>query len=289
MTDGLAILNQFFGSATAFELSLFLISILTGLLGAILGIGGGIFIVPVLTLMFGVHIRYAIGASIVSVIATSCSAASVFLRKGMTNIRLALVLEIATTLGALIGVALSSYVSPRFLFILFSLVLLYSGLLVLKNRVQDIGLTKNDKWAEKLSLGSSYFDLQLGQEVKYGVANFPKAFVFMGFAGVISALLGIGSGVLKVPAMDAIMKLPIKISSATSNFMIGVTAAAGASAYFLKGDVIPAIAAPVALGVFVGSKIGARIMTRLPSSGIRKLFVIVLLLAAVQMLLKAFK
>lgn len=251
-----------------------------------LGLGGGVIIVPVLTLLFGINIRYAIGASIVSVIATSSGAAVAYLKDHVTNIRVAMLLEVATTLGALSGALLSAYFSTQALFLVFAAILLYSAVLMIKKR-EVHSLAKSDDWlANKLSLHSSYPDHREGRTIHYAVTRTPLGLVLMYGAGIISGLLGVGSGVLKVPAMDTAMRLPIKVSSATSSFMIGVTAAASAGAYYMRGDIIPFVAAPVAIGVLIGSRLGTRIMMKMHSENLRKIFLVVLLLIAVQMGLK---
>jgi uncharacterized membrane protein YfcA len=268
-----------------------LISIFAGALGSILGLGGGIIVIPALTLLFGVDIRYAIGASIVSVIATSSGAAARYVRDHMTNIRVAIFLEVATTTGAIFGAILSSYIQSRFLFLLFSLLLLQSAFTMWRRgdpEKKELSKTpsKGHPWAHFLKLHSHYPDFHLGKNVNYVVENVPLGFLYMFGAGILSALLGIGSGALKVLAMDSAMKLPIKVSSATSNFMIGVTAAASAGAYYMKGDIKPEIAAPVALGVLIGSYIGAGLMTKMKSHLIRKIFIFILLIISVQMGIK---
>jgi uncharacterized membrane protein YfcA len=269
---------------------LFLISVFAGCLGSILGLGGGIILIPALTLGYGVHIRYAVGASIVSVIATSSGAAASYVRDRVTNIRLAIYLEMATTLGALCGVMISSRIHSQWIFVLFAFSLLQSAYFMWR-RSEGARAQKliPHPWSEKLRFNSSFVDPSIKQEIEYKVAQVPRGFLYMWVAGVLSGLLGIGSGILKVVAMDQAMGLPIKVSSATSNFMIGVTAAASAGAYFLKGDILPELAAPVALGVLVGASAGSRIMMHLPAKRIRKLFVIVLVVVAVQMLLKGLK
>lgn len=273
---------------------IFSISIFAGSLGAILGLGGGIIVIPALTLMFGIDIRYAIGASIVSVIATSAGAAARYVRDHMANIRLAIFLEVATTSGAVFGAFLSSYFESRYLFLLFSLLLLHSAYSMWRRGREE----KNEKalsgspghpWAQALRLNSRYPDFHQGRDVSYVVESVPLGFVYMFGAGILSALLGIGSGILKVLAMDSAMKLPIKVSSATSNFMIGVTAAASAGAYYMKGDILPEIAAPVALGVLLGSFIGAHFMHRMKNQWIRNVFIFILLIVSVQMAVKGFQ
>ncbi|MBC7693158.1 MAG: sulfite exporter TauE/SafE family protein [Methylotenera sp.] len=277
-------------SPKLFELILLLISVSAGVFGAILGLGGGVIIVPALTLIFGIHIRYAIGASIVSVIATSSGAAATYVRDRITNIRVAMVLEVATVIGALFGASISTRIDPSHLYGLFAAMLIVSAWLMYRKKPKGLRLAVAEKgsWAEKLRLNSSYPDFQLKKEVSYGVTNVPLGFVLMIGAGVISGLLGVGSGALKVPAMDTAMSLPIKVSSATSNFMIGVTAAASAGPSYMRGNIVPFLAAPVALGVLLGSYLGAKIMMRLRNKRIRSLFIVVLLLVSLEMALRAF-
>ncbi|CAB3890709.1 hypothetical protein LMG26858_03714 [Achromobacter anxifer] len=257
-------------------------------LGGVLGMASGIFIVPILTLLFGVDIHVAIGASIISVIACSCGSAAPFLRGRLTNVRLAIVLETATTLGALTGVFLIGIVSTQFLYGLFAVILAVSAQQMLARRREAAAIAPDAaSWATALRLHSSFPDRARGTEVHYQVDRVPLGLSLMYGAGLISALLGIGSGVLKIPAMDAALKLPIKVSSATSNFMIGVTAAASAGAYFVRGDIDIGIAGPVALGSVAGALLGARLLMGLPADKLRVFFVIVLSLLAVQMLLSA--
>lgn len=272
-----------------FELILFLSSVAAGTFGALLGLGGGVIIVPVLTLGLGINIRYAIGASIVSVIATSSGAAATYVKDHLTNIRVAMLLEVATTVGALSGAVLSTYIPEKQLFLVFSCILLYSAWIMLRKRNHDdiTPLVDSDYWAKRFKLNSSYPDHAIGKEISYAVTHVPLGFSLMMGAGVISGLLGIGSGALKVPAMDSAMRLPIKVSSATSNFMIGVTAAASAGAYYMRGDILPLVAAPVALGVLLGSWFGTKLMMKLHSHRIRSLFIGVLTIIALQMGLKA--
>jgi uncharacterized membrane protein YfcA len=266
------------------SLILLCISVFAGILGSILGLGGGIIVIPALTLGFGIDIRYAIGASIVSVIATSSGAAARYVRDHMTNVRLAIFLEVGTTTGAILGAVISSYIHSNFLFILFALLLLQSAYMMWsRGKNEHAVLQTAHPWATYLKLNSSYPDYHLGKEVEYLVDNVPLGFFYMLGAGLLSGLLGIGSGILKVLAMDSAMKLPIKVSSATSNFMIGVTAAASAGAYYMKGDILPEIAAPVAIGILIGSLLGAHWMTRLPNKVIRKVFIFVLIVVAIQM------
>jgi len=270
-----------------FVLICFVISIAAGFIGSLLGLGGGLIVIPALTLALKVDIRYAIGASIVSIIATSSGAAAAYVRERMTNLRVAMVLEVATTLGALTGGFLAGRLAVRWLFVVFGLVMACSAVMMLRKRhsaASDEG--EGTPWANYLRLHGSYYDGALNKEVPYRVVRARLGLALMYVAGVMSGLLGIGSGVLKVPAMDLGMRLPIKVSSATSNFMIGVTAAASAGLYFARGDINPFIAGPVAAGILVGAMVGARVMGRLHHSLIRYVFVAVLLLVSVQMLLK---
>lgn len=250
----------------------------------------GIFIVPILTLLFGVDIHVAIGASIISVIACSCGSAAPFLKERLTNIRLAIVLETATTLGAVTGVFLIGIVSTSFLYGLFSVILAVSAKQMLARRREVVyaGIPDLKGWGTALRLHSRFPDRVLGRDIEYQVSRVPLGLSLMYAAGLISALLGIGSGVLKIPAMDTALKLPIKVSSATSNFMIGVTAAASAGAYFVRGDIDIGIAGPIALGSVAGALLGARLLMGLPAERLRIFFVVVLTLLAVQMFLSAF-
>jgi uncharacterized membrane protein YfcA len=272
-----------------FAIWLFTVSLGASTLGGMLGMAGGIFIVPILAIFGHVDIHTAIGASLVSVIACSCGSAAPFLRGGLTNIRLAVVLEVATTLGALSGVFLFGVVPVSWLFFPFAIVLLLSAQQMMARRGDPAtNSAVSGRWTAMLRLDSSYPDRELGQMNAYRVHRVPMGMMLMYGAGLISALLGIGSGVLKIPAMDTALRLPIKVSSATSNFMIGVTAAASAGAYFVRGDVVTTVAGPVALGSFVGAALGARILMRVSNDRVRFLFVVVLVALASQMLLQAF-
>jgi uncharacterized protein len=275
-----------------FVLWLFAVSVGASALGGMLGMASGIFIVPILTMFGHLEFHSAIAASIVSVIACSCGSAAPFLRAGLTNIRLAIVLETATTLGALTGVLLVGVIPVPFLYFLFAMILVLPAQQMLARRgepVSESNAVDSRRWISVLRLDSSYPDRALGRDVAYQVHRVSLGMLLMYGAGLISALLGIGSGVLKIPAMDTALRLPIKVSSATSNFMIGVTAAASAGAYFLRGDIVSAIAGPVALGSVLGSLLGARILMAVSNDRIRLLFVIVLLVLAAQMFLSAFR
>lgn len=266
-------------------LQILMFSVFAGILGAVLGLGGGIIVTPVLTLLFGIDIQIAIGASLISVIATSSGAAIAYIRDKITNIRVGMFLEIATTVGAITGALIAGMIAPQLLYIIFGLLLLYSALAMLKKTKQELPENVPLSGAAKtLKLQGEYYDKALNRQVAYNVDNVPGAFGVMYLAGVISGLLGIGSGSFKVMAMDMFMKLPLKVSSATSNFMMGVTGAASAVIYLCRGDINPAVSAPVALGVLMGSTLGARVMQRLKSKTIRKLFIPVLIYIALQMM-----
>ncbi len=270
-----------------FFIAAFAISLAAGLLGSLLGLGGGIIVIPALTLLLGVDIRYAIGASIVAVIATSSGAAAAYVRERMTNLRVAMFLEIATTAGALSGAYLAGVISARWLYIIFGVIMGYSAIAMFRKRKQSLRAdVLPDALADRLRLHASYYDEAAQEEIAYNVTRPKLGLGLMYVAGVVSGLLGIGSGALKVPAMDLAMRLPIKVSTATSNFMIGVTAAASAGVYFARGDINPFIAAPVATGVLGGATAGSRLLGRIDSAAIRTIFVVVLLWVSAQMLLK---
>ena len=267
------------------DLGIFIVSVAAGLIGALAGIGGGILVVPALTVLFGVDLQLAVGASIVSVIATSSGAAAAYVRDELTNIRIGMFLELATTSGAVAGALLAAIVAPQALYVLFGIVLLVSAALQLVRVNEELPpITAPSPLAERLSMTGSYPDRHLGRRVDYEARRIPLGFVLMAGAGMVSGLLGIGSGALKVLAMDGAMRLPLKVSSTTSNFMIGVTAAASAGIYLGRGDVDPTIAGPVALGVLAGALVGAKLLVRLSNVSIRRLFVPVLVAIGLEML-----
>jgi uncharacterized protein len=262
-------------------------AVLAGVVGSLVGLGGGVLLVPMLTLAFGLPIQYAVGTSIVAVIATSSGSAAAYVRDHLTNMRVGLFLEMATTIGAICGAFLAGILVPNLLFVIFGLVLLISAVpLVFKIGEELPRGVRNDRWANWLHLSSSYPDRRLGREVSYQVTRTPVGLAMMYVAGVLSGLLGIGSGTLKVLAMDTVMRLPMKVSTTTSNFMIGVTAAASAGIYFSRGDIPPLIAAPVALGVLAGAFIGSRLLTRLSNKTLRLIFLPVLTIIAIQMVMR---
>jgi uncharacterized protein len=264
---------------------IFLFSVGAGIGGAILGLGGGVIIVPALTLLLNLPIRFAIGASIVAVIATSSGTASAYIRDQLTNLRIGIALEVMTTMGALSGALIAGHVSPRWLYIIFGLLLAYSALALLgRLKIELPGEVPYDPLASRLRFSGVYYDQALRQRVPYIATGVAPAGVMMYAAGIFSGLLGIGSGLFKVLAMDIAMRLPMKVSTSTSNFMVGVTAAASAGVYFSRGDIHPVVAAPVALGVLLGAWIGARVMGQLRNTTIRKLFIPVLAIVAVSMI-----
>jgi uncharacterized protein len=270
------------------ELALFAISVAAGAIGALAGVGVGILIVPALTILFGVDIHLAVGASIVSVIATSSGAAAAYVRDRITDMRVGMFLELATTTGAVVGAVLATIVSASFLFVLLGVVLLMSaGLQVVRLGEEVPPPARTGGLATRLRLASSYPDVHLG-EVSYVARAIPLGFALMALAGVVSGLLGIGSGALKVLAMDGAMRLPMKVSSATSNFMIGVTAAASAGVYVGRGDVDPRIAVPVALGVLAGAVSGARLLPGLSNRTVRRIFLPVLVAIGLETILRGF-
>ena len=257
-------------------------AILAGFLGALTGLGGGVVIVPMLTLLFGVDLRYAIGAALVSVIATSSGAAAAYVRDGYSNIRVGMFLEIATTIGALSGAALALYLRASIIAIIFGVVLLYSAYASYHQHPHSTENRAPDKVATWLHMDSAYPTAN-GLET-YHVRRVPLGFLIMYIAGVLSGLLGIGSGAVKVLAMDRAMKLPFKVSTTTSNFMIGVTAAASAGIYLSRGYIDPGLAMPVMLGVLVGSLLGARVLAGAKVKTLRIVFSVVIGALAVEMI-----
>jgi len=269
-------------------LLIFVGSVIAGLVGSLVGLGGGVLIVPMLTVLFGFPISFAIGASIISVIATSSGAAAAYVRDHLTNMRVGMFLELGTTLGAISGAFIAGLLAPQVLSAIFGIILLVSAApLVFKIGEELPQGVKNDRWAEKLALASSYPDHKMGRDVPYQVTRTPAGLAMMYVAGLISGLLGIGSGTFKVVAMDTLMRLPLKVSSSTSNLMIGVTAAASAGIYFSRGDIPPLVAAPVALGILIGALVGARLLVYLSNKALRLIFVPVIVVAALEMILRS--
>lgn len=265
-----------------FSALLLVFSFLAGLVGSLTGLGGGIVVIPVLVLVFHVDIHYAMGASLISVLATSSGTAAAYLREGYTNMRIGMFLEITAVVGAFIGALLIAVVSKVCLTIVFCFILFISAYLTIRRREDYETYTTSHPWAESLRLNSTY--PMNGKLIPYHVQHVPFALLCMGFAGILSGLLGIGSGTLKVLAMDQALRLPYKVSTTTSNFMIGMTAAVSAGIYFTHGYIVPNIAFPVMLGVILGAFTGAKLMSHLHTRLLRILFSIALCFIGIQML-----
>ncbi|MEH2318038.1 sulfite exporter TauE/SafE family protein [Nostoc sp.] len=267
-----------------FSLLVWLGSLIAGFLGALTGLGGGVVIVPFLAVVCGVDIHYAIGASLVSVIATSSGAASAYVKEGYTNLRLGMFLEVATTFGAILGATIAAKISTGMLTVVFGFVLLYSAYLSRQTRNENLNSLPCNPLTIRLKLSSTY-PTPTGEQ-PYNVANITSEFGLMLVAGVISGLLGIGSGAFKVLAMDQIMRIPFKVSTTTSNFMIGVTAAASAGIYLSRGYIDPGLTMPVMLGVLLGAVLGARVLIRAEVELLRNIFSVVILVLALEMIYK---
>ncbi len=270
-----------------FTVLVWLGSVAAGFLGALTGLGGGVVIIPLLTLVFGVDIRYAIGASLVSVIATSSGAAAAYVREGFSNIRVGMFLEIATTVGALAGAALALRLSTPVIAVIFGIVLIYSAYVSIRTHDAPGCPDTPDRLSVFLKLNGVYPTPEGIQA--YSACFVPSGFGLMFFAGVVSGLLGIGSGSVKVLAMDRVMRLPFKVSTATSNFMIGVTAAASAGVYLNKGYIDPGLAMPVMLGVLLGASIGARRLFSARTEKLRLVFNVVVFVLAIEMIYSGLK
>jgi uncharacterized membrane protein YfcA len=261
---------------------LFVSSLVAGLLGALTGLGGGVVIIPLLTLVFKVDIHYAIGTSLISVIATSSGAAAAYVREGITNIRLGMFLELATTAGAVAGAWLATYLPTSVIAILFGVILIVSAGLSFAKRADPVMTGAPGELSVKLRLNSS-MPTPKGLQ-PYFVKNVVGGFFMMNIAGVISGLLGIGSGALKVIAMDNIMRIPFKVSTTTSNFMIGVTAAASVGVYLKRGYIDPGLSMPVMLGVLGGAFIGSKLLAVAKTESLKILFALVILVLAAEMI-----
>jgi len=273
-------------SLTIFSVAVLFTSVGAGAVGSILGLGGGILLVPILTIFYGVDLHYAMGASIISVIATSSGAAS-YLRTGLSNLRIGLFLVLATISGALVGALLAGVVPVRALELILGLALSYSAFTTVRQLHDELPeRLSEDRFALRFDLEGRYHDLRLGREVAYRAQRVAPGFVAMFGAGVLSGMLGIGSGAFKVLAMDYLMRLPMKVSTATSNFMIGLTAAATAGIYWSRGDINVLIAAPVAIGVLAGAYLGTMLMARMRNTTVRKLFLPIVVYLALSMILR---
>lgn len=270
-----------------FTVLVWLGSLAAGFIGSLTGLGGGVIIVPLLVLVFRVNIRYAIGASLVSVIATSSGAAAAYVTEGFSNVRIAMFLEIATTIGALVGASLAAHVPTPGIAVVFGFVLLYSAYLSREPHSNTLCAPQPDRIAVALRLDSSY-PTPSGREA-YHPQNVPAGFGLMFIAGTLSGLLGIGSGAVKVLGMDRAMRLPFKVSTTTSNFMIGVTAAASAGVYLRRGYIDPGLAMPVTLGVLLGAFMGARVLRHADTKLLRTIFVWVIVALALEMLYNGFR
>ncbi len=264
-----------------FTLLVWLGSLTAGFIGALTGLGGGVVIVPLLTSVFGVDIRYAIGASLVSVIATSCGAASTYIKKGFTNLRMGMFLEVATTIGAIVGALIATFVSTKALAVVLAIVLLYSAYLSQQPKPENIESESTDPLVTHLKLSGTY--PTANGLVPYQASSVPLGFGVMWIAGVISGLLGIGSGAFKVLAMDQIMRLPFKVSTTTSSFTIGVTAAASAGVYLARGYIDPGLSMPVMLGILPGALLGAQVLVGAQTKVLRVVFSFVLVMMAFKM------
>ena len=269
-------------TAIEFTVVVWALSALAGFLGALTGLGGGVVVVPALTLALGVDMKYAIGASLVSVIATSSGAAAAYVREGFSNIRIGMFLEIATTIGAVLGAFLASRFSTHALAIVFGLILFQAAYLSFKGVPENAERVASDALATRLRLGGSY--PVAGSPQTYGVRNVPAGFAMMFGAGALSGLLGIGSGAVKVIAMDRVMRIPFKVSTTTSNFMIGVTAAASAGLYLKHGYINPQVAMPVMLGVLAGALVGAKLLVHMRVKTLRMIFGAIILALAIEMI-----
>ena len=270
-------------------LVILLVSIIAGFVGALFGLGGGVLIIPFLTLVEGVPVPLAVGASIVSVVATSSASAATYVQDHLTNLRLGMFLEIGTVAGAITGAFVAVFLPASVLFVLFGLVLLYATIVMIRARGIDFPAdVRPDRTSRILALGSQYEDHSLNRVVSYEVTRTPLT-VFIGyFAGMVSGLLGVGGGVINVPTMNLVSKVPVKVASATSNFIIGVTAAASASVYLLRGDVHPLLAAPLIIGVAGGALLGTRVLKVTPPTRVKVAFGILLAAMSLLMILKGF-
>ena len=268
-------------SVLVFTIILLLGAYAAGLLGSLTGLGGGVIVIPLLTLAFGIDFHYAIGAALVASIATSSGSASAYVKEGMTNIRLGMFLEIATSVGAVLGAVIALWMPTNVIAVIFGVVLFFTAVMQNRQKVDHVGV-KRSALAMKLKLFGSYPTKEGVQN--YELTNVPGGFLIMVIAGALSGLLGIGSGVLKVLAMDSCMKVPFKVSTTTSNFMIGVTAVTSAVVYLQRGYIEPGIAFPIMVGVLGGALTGAKLLKHLNVSLLRKIFAVAILLVAVNMI-----
>ena len=269
-----------------FTLIVFLGCFCAGFIGSLSGLGGGIIVIPFLTLLLGVDIHYAIGAALVSVIATSSGSAAVYVKEGIANMRLGMFLEIATTAGAVAGALISTIAPGAFISVLFGVALLFSATNSLRKKEEHV-MQKSSKWAETLKLPSTF--PQNGQTIAYGTKNVVGGFGMMGLAGMLSGLLGIGSGAFKVIAMDTIMRIQFKVSTTTSNFMMGLTALASCVIYIQKGYIVPDLCLPVMLGVLSGAMMGSKVLMRTNPKKLRVFFAFLIFFLAFNMIYNGLK
>jgi len=260
---------------------------LAGLVGSLTGLGGGVIIIPLLTLVLGVDIHYAIGASIISVIATSSGSAAAYVKEGITNIRIGMFLEIATTVSAVFGAVITVFINPNFIAVIFGIILLFSAIMMIGKRTDRSNTNESGGIGHFFRLNGSY-PTESGQRY-YVVHNVAGGFFMMFIAGIVSGLLGIGSGALKVVAMDNIMRIPFKVSTTTSNFMMGVTAAASAIVYLHRGQIDPVIAMPVAIGVLTGAMTGAKVLIRMRPDKLKVVFAVIVTFLALQMIYNGYQ
>lgn len=270
-------------------LEVLIVSIIAGFVGSLLGIGGGLIVIPFLSIVFKLTMHQAAAAGLVSVIATSSGAASAYIKDRLTHIRIGTFLQLATVIGGVLGAILSGFLPTKVLSVIFGILLLYNSFLMIKNRKSDEKPREYSNpagWVKVLKLYGSYYDKTLNREINYSAQNVFGGFLMMTFAGVLSGLLGIGSGIFKVLALDTIMKLPFKVSTATSNFMMGVTALASISIYLARGDIVYDICGAVATGVLIGSLIGAKVMPYIKSKYLKVAFAIILIYTSIEMIKK---
>jgi len=266
-----------------------LLSLFAGTFGAILGLGGGIFLVPALTLLVGVPIKFAVSTSLIAVVATSVASSSIYLKKGFTNLRLGLLLETTTVLGAVIGSSIAIYIKEEFLALLFSFVALYTAIAMWRSKKsKNNSLPSEERKATKssLNLSNEFIDPSTGNQVSYAPKNLLAGTVLSSTAGAMSALLGIGGGPIKVPLMRLVMGIPLKAATATSSFMVGITASASALIYLGEGLVKTELAIPAVLGIFLGARAGALVAGKIKSRYINFIFVILLIIIALEMFMK---
>ena len=272
-----------------FEFLILFISFFAGLIGALVGLGGGVIITPVLVLGFGINIKYAMGAALISVIATSSGAAAAYLKEAMSNVKIAIFLSIATTLGAILGAYCAVLLNIHILSIIFGTVLLITALISVLNKTHEIPPdTTSSALAIQLELPNAMPDPKTGKSLPYAVTNIVPGFIVMMIAGLLSGLLGIGSGAFKVLGMDQIMNIPFKVTTATSNFMIGLTAAASVGIYLKSGFFDPILSAPIAIGILIGAIYGAKLSKVIPIGPLKTIFLVLITLIGFQMILKGF-